>query len=361
MLQDKEDFLYIRYKKMFEPLYDISICKKNEINSVIEFIDKYWKKDHPLAISKELMEWQHYNEQEQNYNFILARSRTDGEIHALEGFIPTSQFDAKIKTPMTWGAIWKTREDVAPPGLGVAVKQYREHQYSTPFFCEIGISGDAKNYNKQLGNTVYGLEPWYMVNPYLKKYELISIHTEERGTYISYPDTVSAHEINIKQWASTFKSIRKEYIPPFKSANYYYQRFFQHPIYNYHALLISDYCSQDSEIIIYRIATYNDKNCLLFVDYIGLGDILKKSGDCLRHLLLEYEAEYILFLCNGLDKNILQEAGFRNRWETNDIVPVYFEPFSRTNIDILCASRSNEITWLSFKGDADQDRPNIIL
>ena len=170
---EKRDRLFARYMKMFEPMYDIHLCRADEIDDVTDFIDNYWKRGHALTKSRRLMDWQHYDSVADIYHFVLARFRQTGEIHAIEGFIPTSQFDPAIKTPMTWGAIWKTRDDVAPAGLGVVVKQYREHQCPSAYAMEVGISPDAVKYNKRLGNTIFELEPWYIQNPDMTEFRLL--------------------------------------------------------------------------------------------------------------------------------------------------------------------------------------------
>ena len=113
-------------------------------------------------------------------------------------------------------------------------------------------------------------------------------------------------------------------------------------------------------MIFYRLVEFSGSSCIFFVDYLGAGHVLQKSHVALTEIMKNNSAEYILFLCYGIDEKYLLKAGFNNRRRSGDIVPVYYEPFLQKNIDILCASRSNTITWASFKGDADQDRPNVI-
>ena len=43
----------------------------------------------------------------------------------------------------------------------------------------------------------------------------------------------------------------------------------------------------------------------------------------------------------------------------SDIVPNYFEPFLKQNINIDYAFKSKS-PYVIFKGDSDQDRPNLI-
>ena len=65
----------------------------------------------------------------------------------------------------------------------------------------------------------------------------------------------------------------------------------------------------------------------------------------------------------GISKKILKKAGYINRYNVkNLIVPNYFEPFVRENVDIFCAFKTslNKKKIKLFKGDGDGDRPSII-
>jgi len=95
-------------------LYSIYQCEISKIDQVVSFLDINWKKNHSLVLSRELLNFQHYNTKERKYNFILAENNVTHEIDALIGFIPTSQYDLSLECNGDyWGAIWKRREDVS--------------------------------------------------------------------------------------------------------------------------------------------------------------------------------------------------------------------------------------------------------
>ena len=58
------------------------------------------------------------------------------------------------------------------------------------------------------------------------------------------------------------------------------------------------------------------------------------------------------------NRTILAHPGLFNI-KDDIIIPNYFEPFVRENIEINCAFRS-QLDYIIFKADADQDRPSII-
>lgn len=349
--------LYDRYKKMYDPMYTFSLCREDEIDGVIDFIDTYWKKGHALVKSRELMDWQYHNPINHVYHFVIARSKETGDIHAIEGFIPTSQFDPEIKNAMTWGAIWKTIPEVAPPGLGFVLKQYREHEFETKYSCEIGISEDAGKYNKQFGNTIFALENWYIVNPNKNSFALIETSPCYKREKNQNRGCIKFKKITPLEWNKASKSLP---IPEFKSGTYYVNRYFKHPIYQYFSILLEDESKENREVVFYRIAEHEGSRCVFFVDYLGDGTLLSKSYDVLVDIMQEYDAEYILFPCYGLAPTFLEKAGFNNTRHTREVIPLYYEPFLKQSIDIICASKSPSINWCNYKGDADQDRPNII-
>lgn len=350
--------LYKRYKKMYDPMYTFSLCLEEEIDEVVSFIDTYWKKGHALVKSRLLLDWQYKNYKNHTYNFIIARSKDTNKIHAIEGFIPTTQFDDSIKNAMTWGTIWKSIPEVAPLGLGFVVKQYREEVFGTKYNCEVGISPDALKYNTQLGNAVYSLTNWYIVNPLKKDFNLIETVCKKSEIPNNSRSKVNYRMMDISDWNRVMDSL---IIPEYKSGLYYVNRYFKHPIYKYYSILLSDMASSGHEVIFYRIAEHDGNKCIFIVDYIGDGTLISESQDVLITLMKENDAEYILFPCYGVPDCYLKKAGFVSRKQINDIIPIYYEPFVKQNVEILCASRNSSVDWCSFKGDSDQDRPNIIV
>ena len=69
--------------------------------------------------------------------------------------------------------------------------------------------------------------------------------------------------------------------------------------------------------------------------------------------------EYVDLLAYGIEDGLLFESGFERIYEDDcNIVPNYFEPFVKENVVIYCTISIPGA--VIFKGDADQDRPNMI-
>ena len=74
-------------------------------------------------------------------------------------------------------------------------------------------------------------------------------------------------------------------------------------------------------------------------------------------------AEYLSFYEYGLSDEVLYEAGLRKYSGEELILPCYYEPFEQVNVDIdfhYFNSENVSKALYFFKGDADQDRPNIL-
>ena len=82
------------------------------------FINEHWKKDHILAVNKQMMDWQYYNQEYGTYNFVIARHHADDKIHGILGFIPVRHFDKLSSDTGLFLAMWKIREDIGYGGLG---------------------------------------------------------------------------------------------------------------------------------------------------------------------------------------------------------------------------------------------------
>nr|MCR4746137.1 hypothetical protein [Lachnospiraceae bacterium] len=81
-------------------------------------------------------------------------------------------------------------------------------------------------------------------------------------------------------------------------------------------------------------------------------------GDFWQKLMKKNNYEYIDFYEYGLDDIYLKNAGFNERIiEDENIIPNYYEPFEKQNVDIWGHFQTD--TALIFKADGDQDRPNM--
>jgi hypothetical protein len=112
-------------------------------------------------------------------------------------------------------------------------------------------------------------------------------------------------------------------------------------------------------IFVTRKQYVNKFSCFNIVDVYG---DLSKIGDIsseLSNYLSIHEAEYIDCINYGIDENIFFKLGFiKHNDKNSNILPLYFEPFFKKNVEIDYAIVSDLDNYVIFKADADQDRPN---
>ena len=90
-------------------MLSIYTCNENDIDAVIDFIDKYWSLNHILVKDRVLLDWQYKNEDD-SYNFVIARFKN--EIIGILGFIPSNRYDKElVLKKLIWLAIWKIKDD----------------------------------------------------------------------------------------------------------------------------------------------------------------------------------------------------------------------------------------------------------
>lgn len=346
---------------LFQDRYTFEECSPSKIDEVVSFIDRFWKKDHAFVQSRKLLDWQFYNTLTNRYNIIVATHKQTGEIHAMVGVVSTRHFDPKIEMPVRWGNMWKTRPDVEP-GLGMMV-EWKKNALS-PAVAEVGLgqSVTAIRLAKKTGAVVGVMEHFFLPDSQ-RQHFLIAKNID---TAVILPQVASNSLKALRTWSlSDYEQMSGEIlnvIPSFKSKYYYKNRYYHHPFYHYHASAITDQ-GKVVGLLFWRLCTANNSRCVRIVDYFGFEGALSGCRDCLIQLLRQQNAEYIDFLCVGMSQEELQSGGFLDRRSNADwIIPNYFEPFVQENVDVTysCMPFSEDFHCVIFKGDSDQDRPNLI-
>ena len=106
-----------------------------------------------------------------------------------------------------------------------------------------------------------------------------------------------------------------------------------------------------------RFVEQNNSKIFRIVDYYGDDEGMKGVGNFMKSFMQENNLEYIDMYEFGMNDKALVQAGFVQKSEDDkNIIPNYFSPFIRENIDIYI--RYNDDSTRFFKADGDQDRPN---
>lgn len=344
--------------------YDIRFAEVDEYEDLREFLKLYWKEKHIFVLSRELFDFQHLDKKNNRYNFVVARAKLDNEIHAILGFVPTSQYDDNISNLMVWPCIWKNRDDIKRRGLGATMYYHLKNSLDIETISILGISevalGIYKYWNFKSGVINQYVMPNFQADEHLsegllKHYNAFTAFTE---------DTMFLTEVGFEEYSSLSENdeMFQEY-KQYKSKMYYLNRFLKHPMYKYKFLGIKDNSGKIRAIVVVRSCGDGNVYCIRVVDYIGKIEHLNGVKNQIQKYLQENRYEYIDFVEVGLCDAELRRAGFVNRRDFDDIiVPNYFEPFVKANVDLDYAykSVSDDAKCVFFKADADQDRPNVL-
>lgn len=333
---------------------------ESDYPKLVKFIKEHWKENHALVLSKELMDFQHYNPVDKTYNFVVAENQLTNEYDSLQGYIPTWQFDYNLlKNGDYWGAIWKTRDDIDNDEKSIIGVDVYLGMRELPF-CQstggIGLSQYSIKAAKNMRIQVGYMHQYYMINNDCTSFKIAS---HVNAGFISRMVGYNSNELEVKKMAFDELPEIKGFYRPFKSVLYLINRYQKHPIFHYDLYGVFDN-KQLCYVMVARKVTVNGSSILRIVDV--LGELKGSIYNSMQNLLKEEKCEYVDFLNYGIDSEVFFNMGFRELDYEKDeiIIPNYFEPFEQRNIKLYMSYKC-KFPYIAFKGDADQDRPNIII
>jgi len=354
----------LRYYKKNDT-YTITSCENDDIDDLRVFFNDYWMKDHIIFIDREFLEWQYHNERYDNYNFIIARENATGEIIGQAGFIPNYIFDYSIDgdEKFIWFSTWRLRTDKLQSGsLGIELLTAIPIIESTNNTGVPGIFESVAPLYKAMKYDTGCLDHFFVINEDMRGFNIADI--PEGYSPIARGIGASSMLEVIKQdcFEQVFSEVMgKDRISfPKKTKEYFINRYYNHPIYKYEALLVRT-GGEPVAVLMFRTAKHDGATALRIVDGFGDYDSIGNIYEGLQKLLSNRGSEYIDIYCKGVSTDILINAGFTAHTISDDIViPNFFEPFVRENKNIYFAFyNKDKRPYTVFKADGDQDRPNV--
>lgn len=328
--------------------YNIRTASVDDIPKIMSFINDNWKKGHILATNRDFFNYEMVVDDK--VNFIVACSKEDGGIWGVQGFIPSAR-DVVLRD--LWGVVWKTREK-AKPMLGMEIK--RKTIMLAGGRHELGVGANPNTSVPILrfyGYSIVRLRHFFILN---EQTDYFISHIEHKVNTKFIPYDINVEEItNFDILAAKFNCSLFENEVPYKDSWYINRRYFNYPIYKYKKYLA--HLAGIQLLIVGREQEYGGKKVFRIVDLLGDFRIVSKLGLFFHDLIRENSYEYIDIYLEGVDVSLLEDAGFSERVvnDTN-IIPNYFSPFERRNIEIWANSDINGCKF--FKADGDQDRPS---
>ncbi len=325
-----------------------------DIPRIMEFIDSRWKKGHIMGNDRTMFEFQHVRNGEVYY-MIAEDDDPERTIYGAVGFMPMS-YGEHPNVSMMMMMSQKNPEKRMLAGE-MADKCWELH----------GISNEiSPGVNSRYARAIMQLEPHRIGK--LEHYYMLA----DRDDYViakicHRPEMTDSGHREDEVWLVRLTEPDLESdagmeevlaaCNPYRSKEYLVHRYFHHPYYSYQAYGLE----RDGECrgILFAREIRCEGACLLkLVDYVGEDPLLGGAGLAFRELLKEGGYEYIDFYCYGIEEDILRRAGFTRLDEDDtNVIPLYFQPFERRNVDIYFNAAHKEGIHV-FTGFGDQDRPN---
>lgn len=335
-------------------MYEIRLCKVEEINLLKAFLETSWSKNHIFTKNKDVLDFQH--RALDSYTFVVAYHSETNCFHGVLGIIsPEFYVDRKIgKDQDVWLAIWKVDKDIAKSNsLGIDMLSFVETEFSPKSISAIGINNTVALLYKLVGFKTKTMNHWFLPNRKIVEPKLLVGDMPEQHGLSNSSDLVTECGMELANEVTQFLSK----IGARRSFCYIVQRYLEHPTYKYNV-----YVFKKNEFAIYAVAvgrkvTVRGANAFRLTEMFFDSNYSSDLGGALGALMERKEYEYIDFLEYGITSNPLIEMGFLKCSERL-FVPHLFEPFVAERSEVKVAFKSDK-PFICTKGDSDLDRPNL--
>ena len=333
----------------------ISRQQTRKIKQLQSFLHNYWRKNHIFVKNKKFLIWQHKKGPSMTYMIAKLKDKIVGVI----GYIPQSHYDSKLPKNEIFLTISRTTDNI-PPAIHLKIFKHVKKKIAKEFIGSLGgWNTRVANYNKYLGFTTGFMDHYLIASPYLEKYKIISFDKKLITSIVN--NKYEFLEINEKflKKKKLYNLYRHQY--PKKSNTFIIKRYLKHPIFKYNVFLLKKN-SRPLAILVIRKIKIGNSNVLRIIDFIGKQNEFSNIGNLITHLFKKYKSEFIDIYSYGINVKYMKKVGFVDRRKINNlVVPDYYEPFLRKNINLMYGymcryDKKNKLRIL--KGDGDQDRPN---
>ncbi|MEM1417155.1 MAG: hypothetical protein AAGH15_19815 [Myxococcota bacterium] len=332
----------------------LAFCGADEEAELRAFLDAHWRRDHVFVRVPELLRFQHRDRHAgDRLNFVVARDA--GRMVGALGFIPFQHY-GEAEGPLDLClAIWKVREGV--PGLGLALLKFLRGRLRPRLIAAFGLSDVVLPIYRALGYHVGVADHHVLFHPGAPD-EGIARRAGAPGVRGRDAAGWALRDLDLADQA-----LGRELVGvPHKPAGYLRHRFAEHPWYRYGASGVFEGRALRA-LVVWRRNQANERSCLRAVDLWGDEAALARVPGGLARLLEREGADYVDLVHHGVDGAALAAAGFVDRRAHEGLVlPIYFEPFERRNVDLTFSVKAPKGVGpvRLFRGDSDQDRPNLL-
>ena len=317
----------------------ISFAEKNDINEIMLFIDNEWRKGHILARDRSFFEWMYVKDDK--VNFVI--SRNDGNIDGILGFVPYDINSAQMALTV-WKALKSSNGMIGMSMLAFIEKELQPRLIASPGVNPATTTAIYRYFKHEVGK----MRHYYR----LAKRDEFYIPTIQ-NTRVPAVDVTGIAEVRKLNGIKDYEEACIKYADNAikKDSWYINRRYFEHPVFKYEHYLVNE-----SLDVIIREQDVDGHKCLRVVDMLGDYSLLPFLSSTLDNIMARDDYEYVDCYASAIDKAVWDAAGWIDVEEINNVIPNYFAPFERSNIDLYFSSKPHG--FVVMRGDGDQDRPN---
>ena len=343
--------------------FKIDICSFTDVDDLVKYIHENWSKNHIFCTSRDLLDWQHKSKCGAYYNFIIARSIKNKAICGVLGFIPSSHFSNDLERHKdVWPVLWKVNEGPKYVGLGAALFNFLIREFNFKSIYSISISKISLPIYQMLGYKIGHFTQLAIINSNIDNYCIAAIDNN-----FKIPDLVDdkCYNLHIIEKMEVIRELSDSSLygrTIIKDVDYFINRYLRHPVFSYRFLGVYHKLKLCA-FLVTRVVRHNQSSVIRVVDIQGDINSITRITKLFHDILVKENHEYIDIMQFGLPEKDFIKSGFVKVEDSqNLVIPDYFDPFIQSNIEILFASKSDNIESdiILFKGDGDQDRPNSL-
>lgn len=345
----------------------VRVAERADQVRLVEFIRDHWSATHIFTERPDLFAWQ-YLQSDGRLNMMLAED--DGperRVLGVLGFIPMGRFAPELGDRDLMLAIWKVRDDGAPPGLGLRMLKMLQRELSPRLIAAIGTSEMVRPIYEVLGYQVGALRQSAIFHP--GRAGQLRVASGAPNAAFEAADPVSTDTLELLAVGESAPRELRDAVDrfaaaatPAKSWEYIRERYLQHPWYRYDVRVVQRH-GEPVAVVVWRAVDAPGGRVLRIVDIVGDVEWLEHARFALQREVIEHDAEYIDLMQCGIDDSILQAAGFVGvDTDPGLMLPNYFSPFEARNIVIELAYKvldGSDSPVRLYRADSDQDRPNL--
>ena len=343
----------------FKKKVNIEDLKLTELSNFQKFLKNNFEKKHIFSNKNKIIYFQHLKKNKKRFNFKVVKF--NNKIVAVHGYIPLYKFDNKLSKKQIFLSFLYSKPMLKFPIFPLTLRKILEKN-NFDFVGSVGINKQLIPFHKSQGFKINKMNHHVFLAEKIKKYKIANVPKKIKNKLIKKNNKFKYYKLSenfLKK--NAFRKIFS-YQVPIKSNDYLINRYLKHPIYNY--LIYGVFNKSKSLKLIFVLRKINIKNSKIYkmVDLLGNEKDLPKIKYALSNIIDKNKAEYIDLYSFGLSNFALKKASFINVNKIKKlIIPNYFEPFRKENIDIICGYKSRFINKVRiFRGDSDQDQPRLI-